>query len=140
VHKERPFFNDLVNYIVKNYDSNSTFVNLEINSIETILPVKTALSCGLIINELVSNSLKHAFKDRKIGTIKINLEHVTGEFILSVEDDGSGLPEDFDIDNSDSLGLTLVKSLSDQVNGSLTIIGINGAGFVLKFPNNDKSK
>jgi two-component sensor histidine kinase len=129
---------DLVNYHFQNYNTNPNMIRHQIKGDDLILPIKTAIPCGLIITELILNSLKHAFPDNRSGNIKINLEHPAGECILSIEDDGIGLPEEFDIGNNDSLEFLLVRSLSEQINGTLKLTGINGTKFVLKFPVDDK--
>jgi len=130
------YLKNLVNYIVNNYKKNTCIVGCEITAADVILPVKTSLSCGLIIYELVSNSLYHAFNSVKEGNIKVNFQHLDHKFILSVEDNGIGLPEDFNIDSNNSLGLLLVKSLTEQINGSLELKSINGTKFILSFPDN----
>jgi two-component sensor histidine kinase len=128
------YLRNLVDYIVQNNNSNTKDIRHEINAVNLNLPVKIAQACGLIINELITNSLRHAFLNVNTGNIKIKLEHNDGAYILSVEDNGIGLPEDFNIESIDSLGLMLVRSLADQINGTLDIISINGTKFVLKLP------
>jgi two-component sensor histidine kinase len=128
------YLRDLVNYTIQNSNTNTINIRHEVNAVGINLPVKTAQSCGLIINELITNSLRHAFVDVNPGIIKIKLGHNAGVYILSFEDNGIGLPEDFNIESIDSLGLMLVISLTDQINGTLDITSINGAKFVLKFP------
>ncbi len=89
--------------------------------------IDTAILCGLIINELVSNSLKHAFPGSKSGHIYINLkEKGKNMYELSLKDDGIGFPEEIDFRNTDSLGLQLVTTLTDQLGGE---IQLNKNGF-----------
>ncbi len=89
--------------------------------------IDTAILCGLIINELVSNSLKHAFPGGKSGHIYIYLkEKVKNNYELILKDDGIGFPEDIDFRNTDSLGLQLVTTLTDQLGGK---IELNTNGF-----------
>jgi PAS domain S-box-containing protein len=99
---------------------------------------------GIIINELMSNSLKYAFIDRKKGEIRIGLhrekngecknEDCNGSiFILSVSDNGVGIPEDIDIENPNSLGLQLVVSLVDQLDGELELKRNKGTEFTVRF-------
>ena len=128
------YLHDLVIYIFNQNEMNSKNARHEIITDDVILSYKTAIPCGLIINELITNSLKHAFKDGKVGFIKVKLEKKTGEYLLSIEDNGTGFPEDFNFETNDSLGLMLVRLLADQINGKLEIDGINGAKFVLCFP------
>jgi two-component sensor histidine kinase len=93
---------------------------------EVYLEMELAIPCGLIINELVSNSLKHAFSKNRKGTIAVTMRLGKGKtneepvsIILSVSDNGKGLPPSIDSLHSDSLGLKIVNSLVRQLNGSL---------------------
>lgn len=98
------------------------------------LDIDTAVPCGLIINELVSNALKHAFDGRETGTLKISFRQSGGNSIrLVVEDDGIGLPAGFDIENSDSLGMQLMNALTSQLEGTLSLRNHNGTAFILEF-------
>jgi PAS domain S-box-containing protein len=94
----------------------------------------TSIPCGLIINELVSNALKYAFKGRKTGTIDIHLSRQSAEILrLVVEDNGVGLPESFNVETAESLGLQLVTTLATQVGGVLKVESKNGTRFSIDF-------
>lgn len=96
--------------------------------------LEKAIPCGLIINEIVTNSIKHAFDDyqQENPTITVELD-LTDEMIkLFIRDNGKGLPEDFDINQSDSLGLILVSSLVEQLDGSIEVQGNKGAVFTIQ--------
>ncbi|PXF61219.1 MAG: hypothetical protein C4B59_05595 [Candidatus Methanogaster sp.] len=99
------------------------------------LPISLAVPVGLIVNELLSNAVKHAFADRKEGKIEINLTASEGGRInLRVSDDGVGMPSGFDINESKTLGLRLVKILSeDQLQGTLEVTSDGGATFGIEF-------
>ena len=102
----------------------------------------TAVPLGIIINELISNSLKHAFPDRNNGEIRIKLHREEGSdtsFTLIVSDDGVGIPEDLDIKDLDSLGLQLVTSLVDQLDGELELKRNNGTEFTIRFKVTEKN-
>jgi two-component system, sensor histidine kinase PdtaS len=103
------------------------------------LPLDTAIPCGLIINELVSNALKHAFPDGSRGTVTIRL-YAEGEHMLHLEvrDDGVGLREDIDPDSTRTLGLNLVSILTKQLQGTLTIDRNRGTGFHIAFMTPDQ--
>ena len=106
----------------------------DVNIHDVSLDVNTAIPCGLIINELVSNSLKHAFKDREEGTVEVALNKESdGTYLLSVSDDGVGLPEGLDLKNTDSLGMQLVMTLIQQLDGSFQVEGYNGTKFHIRF-------
>lgn len=94
----------------------------------------TATPCGLIITELVSNSIKHAFpKDRK-GELLIKLNSNNNEkFILTVSDNGIGLPKDIDIQNTNTLGLQLVTSLVRQLKGTIEVDRSKGTEVKIAF-------
>jgi PAS domain S-box-containing protein len=124
---------------------------------DLFLDMDTAIPLGTIINELVSNSFKHAFSDRDKGEIRIKLHREDeGDFtnlreedkcespkntdlILSVSDNGVGIPQNLDIENLDSLGLHLVTSLVEQLDGKLEIRRSNGTEFFIKFTVTEKN-
>lgn len=93
-----------------------------------------AISCGLVVNELVTNSFKHAFPDARTGEIRIELQASDTELILIVADNGNGLPDDFDLSNIRSLGLQLVPLLVDQMGGRFAIEAQAGVRITLHFP------
>ena len=105
---------------------------LEANDIR--LGLDTALPCGLIVTELVTNSIKYAFSDGRDGVITVKVSHTSdGAYSLLVWDNGIGLPPDFDFTKSQSLGMRLVKMLSEQLNGSLVADGTHGTRTELVF-------
>jgi PAS domain S-box-containing protein len=86
------------------------------------LPIDTAVPCGLVVNELITNALKHAFPNRARGEIHVALTRQPGnEVLLSVSDDGIGLPEHADINTTETLGLQLVGLLAAQLDGEVSI-------------------
>jgi len=99
------------------------------------LDIDTAIPCGLITNELVSNALKYAFPGQKPGTITISLEEISSnKFQFIIQDDGIGIPNDFDLSESPSLGLELVTNLVNRIDGKLTIDTQSGTSFKIIFP------
>jgi len=102
------------------------------------LDFERAIPCGLIVNELVTNAFKHAFPDERPGEITIFLSTDRNDMLLSVADNGVGLPADFDLDQVRSLGLQLVPLLVDQLAGSFCHETLTEAGtrFSLRFPGN----
>jgi len=96
----------------------------------------TVVTLGLIINELMVNSMKYAFTGKGKGLIRVCMEHEEGSFVLAYADDGVGLPPDFSIDSSSSLGMRLVRVLTRQLLGSVTVGGGDGPGahFTIRFP------
>ncbi len=111
--------------------SDSIAIKIEVE--DAFLDIDTAIPCGLIINELVSNSLKHAFPDRK-GEITVALRSLDDSIELIVSDTGVGIPEDIDFKNTETLGLRLVTILAeDQLEGEITLDRRKGTEFCITF-------
>ena len=106
-------------------------LDFDINDIS--LSLDASIPCGLIVNELVSNCFKYAFSDKTEGNIKISFEKDGDSKILVVHDSGKGLPRDLDFRNTDSLGLQLVVTLVDQIDGDIKYEFANGSQFIINF-------
>ena len=104
----------------------------DIDSIK--ISIINAVPLGLLINELLSNSFKHAFNGTSKGIVKISFKKGKGEYIISVEDNGVGLPDGFNIDEQASMGMTLVRTLTRQVQGKLKITSDEWTRFEITFP------
>ena len=112
----------------------SSSVDVDFNLENVSLGLGAAIPCALILNELVTNSLKHAFKDRQQGRIQICLKRIeNGGIQLGVSDDGSGLPEQIDVNDSPTMGLSLVRMLTAQLSGKLRVKRDNGTSFLIRF-------
>lgn len=117
------------------YDISSDKIALKINVDDIQMSVDTAITCGLIVNELVCNSLKYAFSG-KTGEVCIYLHaDNVNNLTLTVSDNGIGLPQDFDLENTESLGLQLVTALTSQLEGTIDINVNIGTEFNIVFPN-----
>ncbi|XWK86731.1 MAG: PAS domain S-box protein [Phormidium sp.] len=131
------YIHDLTDNLFRSYNvnTNSIKLNLQIEHIE--LDIDTAIPCGLIINELVSNSLKYAFVDKGKGELYISFSHQeeSQEITLVISDNGIGLPADFDVTEIESLGLQLVYNLTEQLDGKIEINSDQGASFKITFTN-----
>ena len=127
------YVQNLIQKLLYAYNIDATIIK-PILKIENInLNMETAVPCGLIISELVSNSLKYAFPNGMAGEIYISLKSKEDKFELVIRDNGIGLPENFDFNKLDSLGLLLVKNLTDQIDGDLTINVTSGTEFIINF-------
>jgi PAS domain S-box-containing protein len=129
------YIRSLMMEIESSYHVNKSLLKTEINIEDVYLDINTAIPCGLIINELISNIIKHAFKEGEEGSIKVKFYRKSNEYILSVQDDGIGLPSNLDFKNTTSLGLNLVNALVTQLAGTVEINRNNGTQFVIKFQN-----
>lgn len=114
------------------YRVNKKSVILEMRIGGVKMGIETAMPCGLVINELATNSIKHAFPQGN-GIIKIELKTDDDAHILIIEDDGIGLPENLDPQKSKKLGLMVVNTLVNQLNGKMEIDRTNGTKFIIKF-------
>ncbi|MDO9627314.1 MAG: sensor histidine kinase [Methanobacteriaceae archaeon] len=99
------------------------------------IPINIAIPLGLIINELITNSLKHTFPDYRSGEISIDFHQKEDSLELSVKDEGIGFPEDLDYRSTRSLGLQLINSLTEQIDGQVEMDGNNGTSFKITFKN-----
>jgi two-component sensor histidine kinase len=114
------------------YTINTRRVNLDVTLPRMMVDINTAVPLGLIMNELVSNALKHAFSDGRKGTLAIRggIDE-NGRITLVIADDGIGVPPDFDLQNSPTLGMRLVTSLVDQIGGAITLDTRHGTVFTI---------
>jgi PAS domain S-box-containing protein len=140
------YIENLIYDLLNSYRINSTNVKLHLNIDEIHLNIETAVPCGLIISELVSNSLKYAFPKQsddeldqgniiqKEGNLYVSFHYNNEDQLeLVIADDGVGLPEDFDFQKTDTLGLRLVSSLVGQLDGTIEIDLSRGTKFIIKF-------
>ena len=128
----------LTNDLLRSFAVNTSLINLKVNINNIYISIDTAVPCGLIINELISNSLKYAFPNLETeqdhAEIKIEFNKAqNNEFILEISDNGVGLPSDFDIKTTQSLGLQLVETLIAQLDGTKELDLSNGTLTRIKF-------
>ena len=125
----------LVGDLSRTYALNPAAIKVQVNVGEVLLGIDTAIPCGLIINELVSNGLKYAFPDGRAGQVCVELRADDDtEYTLVVGDNGVGLPGDLDFRKSDSLGLELVRTLTDQLEGTIDLNTRDGTEYRITFP------
>lgn len=127
------YANELIGDLFRSYSVNTHLVKYQIESKNILLDINTAIPCGLIINELVTNSIKHAFPDNRSGEIKIDIQCQDGNCILKIADNGVGFPDDLDINDVKTLGLQLVTSLTKQLDGTIKLDREGGTCFTIKF-------
>ncbi len=131
----KEYISDLVSSLFHSYGINKSAITSRINIQDVSFGINLAIPCGLIINELITNSLKYAFSDGRKGEIKIELiKNNENIYELLVGDNGVGIPDDIDIGKTDSLGLRLVTMLvEDQLEGEIDLKRNNGTIFKIKF-------
>lgn len=128
------YLQKLVAHVSRSYRIRPEAVQINIDVDDVSLPIDTAVPCGLIINELASNSLKYAFPADMRGEINITFERGQSSYVLRVSDTGVGLPADFKPETGKSLGMKLVRMLTDQLSGELQCRNGVGTTFEIKFP------
>ena len=127
------YIRNLVSNLFNSYDVEKYRIKPTLEIDDVNLNIETAVPCGLIISELVSNSLKYAFPDDMEGEIYISLKANSDKFRLIISDNGIGLPEEFDFENIGSLGLLLVNNLTEQIDGEIKINRKNGTEYDISF-------
>jgi PAS domain S-box-containing protein len=127
------YIRDLSNFLFRSYGVDPERIRLNIDS-HASLNIDTAIPCGLIVSELLSNALKYAFVQRDNGEILIETKQKNGKFELRVEDNGIGLPEDLDVRSTHSLGMRLVNTLAKQLRGNIEMKRSPGTSFLISFP------
>jgi len=109
-------------------------VSLDMRIEHALLDINTAVPLGLILNELITNAMKHAFRDRKKGRLQITVKQLAKDrYDVIVRDDGPGLPPEVDWKNPGSMGLQLVTWLVQQLGGTLSVTSERGACFHISF-------
>jgi two-component sensor histidine kinase len=125
---------NLVSDLQRSHSIGERAVRLRLDIEDIPLGITEAIPCGLIINELVSNALKHAFPKGRAGEITIGLQRGgANQVTLTVSDNGIGLPEQVDFRKSPSLGLTLINSLVEQLGGTIELDRSGGTAFTITF-------
>jgi PAS domain S-box-containing protein len=128
------YLTELIESIFASYKIEHERIAMWIDVRDILLEVDIAIPCGLIINELVSNALKHAFPEHREGEIKVKMRiEDQDEVKLMITDNGVGMPDDLDLKKSTSLGLNMVDSLIKQLRGRLEMRSEEGVGFIITF-------
>ncbi|MCC7263723.1 MAG: hypothetical protein IT369_14510 [Candidatus Latescibacteria bacterium] len=126
----------LVPRLFDSYQTTGQQVSLKLEVAAISLEVSQAIPCGLIINELIANALKHAFREGRQGQLVLSMAQTAGdeEIVLVVADNGIGLPDEVVLGQANTLGLQLVQVLTKQLKGRITIDRSAGTRFELRFP------
>lgn len=128
------YIQSLVDNLLSSLDTSLCQIQATVNAEPIHLDLETAIPCGLLINELVTNSFKYAFKNRLQGEIKIELHSIKDDqYQLIISDDGVGIPQHIDWQDTPSLGLRLVKILAEQLEANIDFDRSQGTCFTLTF-------
>jgi two-component sensor histidine kinase len=129
------YIQELISEIISSYPTISNSIEVKTNISSVSLNVNAAIPCGLILNELLTNCYKHAFKDREDGEILISFSNEGNEYIMQVKDNGAGLAADYN--KKQSLGVTVIEALTEQLDGKSIFTTNNGTCFELVFKANN---
>jgi len=129
----KEYLNSLISLLSSSYIDMRDRVSVLTDIEDLSLDIDTAMTCGLITNELVTNCLKHAFPENRGGVINIRLFSEGGKRILSVRDNGIGLPDRFDLKSTNTLGLQMVEILTKQLDGTMHVAVDNGTEIRISF-------
>jgi PAS domain S-box-containing protein len=128
------YLRNLATHLFHSYQVDASRVQLKIEAEEVHLNINTAIPCGLIVNELVSNALKHGFPEGRSGQLDIDLHRVAGDgYVLRVKDDGVGFPEGLDFRKTETLGMQIVSTLVSQIDASIDLVRDKGTEFTIHF-------
>jgi two-component sensor histidine kinase len=128
------FSETLLSALIQSYEIDPDRIAIRVDVEPVQLPIDIAVPCGLVVNELITNALKHAFPNRGRGEIRIALTRQVGnEVLLSVSDNGIGLPDHVDTSRIETIGLQLVGLLADQLGGEISISQSSPTRFSLQF-------
>jgi two-component sensor histidine kinase/PAS domain-containing protein len=125
---------DVVKYLSENYPLSNEKVNIIFDMEDIKLDSNTAISFGLILNELISNCLKYAFPSDNKGTVELRAKKNDSKLYFEISDNGVGLPENLNVNESNTLGLQLVNTLISQLNGEMRVESKKGTRFRIKIP------
>lgn len=127
------YVDKLANNVINSFAKSNIQINNNIaNSL--VLDVEKSFSIGLIINEFFTNSFKYAFLNTEEGVVNVNISEINHNYILSLSDNGKGLPKDLDISKLNSFGIDIMQLLSKQLKGTFQIDGTNGVNLQIIFP------
>lgn len=128
------YISELCRRTAHGFNPHGVLVSLDVNAADEELDANTAIPVGLIINELVTNCMRHAFEPGTRGHVRVTFKRASNEYQLVVEDDGRGFVEDPAIEQRESLGMKIVLALTSQLRGTLQSRTDRGARFSVSFP------
>ena len=129
------YLKQLVGYLSRVYEKKLTLVTPVIEPSDAYLSITQAIPCPIVLNEVISNAFKHAFKEGQKGTIRVSLNDSPDDRIaIRVKDDGIGMPEEIDLDKASSLGLRLIRTIvREQLLGGIRLNRDQGTEILIQF-------
>ncbi|MGB8220134.1 MAG: PAS domain S-box protein, partial [Methanoregula sp.] len=128
------YLRKITDHLFESYQVDQRIITLHLNAEKAVLHIDKAVPCSLIINEMISNSLKHAFPGGRKGVITIDFKKSGDKYIVTYSDDGIGIPDSVIFDRTESLGMQLIRGLTKQINGSIELDKASGTKYTVTFP------
>jgi PAS domain S-box-containing protein len=128
------YIKDLAVYLKSAYSSDELEIDYDVEDCSVALPVCSTITCGILVNEIVTNCIKHAFEGVENPKMLISVKHIDEKVVISVKDNGIGFDYDDVAQKSDSMGLGLIESLTEQLEGELDVLINGGAEFRITIP------
>lgn len=129
----KAYISRLMRQLILAYNKQDSSVDYSIDVQDIHLEIDKAIPCGLIVSELISNSLKHAFPSQKKGLVSVQMKGQEGKYTLTIKDNGIGFPKGMDFRKTATLGLQLVTDLTSQLGGTIDLNTNSGTEFIIKF-------
>lgn len=131
------YFEELIEDLVLTYSSTDKKIKSTTDIADITLDIESIIPLGLIVNELITNSLKHAFRDTDQPRLDFELSVLNGDILMSVQDNGPGFPFREIPESSNSLGMEIIKSFTEKLDGKISIDNSSGARIEIRFPHPD---
>ena len=128
------YLRKITDHLFESYQVDQRIITLHLNAEKAVLHIDKAVPCSLNINEMISNSLKHAFPGGRKGVITIDFKKSGDKYIVTYSDDGIGIPDSVIFDRTESLGMQLIRGLTKQINGSIELDKASGTKYTVTFP------
>ncbi|WAC05881.1 MAG: PAS domain S-box protein [Methanoregula sp.] len=128
------YLREITGHLFESYQVDPNIISLQLNLENVFLHINKAVPCSLILNEMISNSLKHAFPNRRKGLITIDMRMKADRYIVIYSDDGIGIPEGITFERTESLGMQLIYGLVEQISGSIELEREGGTRYTITFP------
>jgi two-component sensor histidine kinase len=133
------YLNKIVMHLFDTYNISQSRLTCTVHAENILVDINQAVPCSLIINEMLTNSLKYAFPEGRKGVISIDFVTDANNYILTYHDNGTGIPEGVSFERTESLGMKLIYGLTQQLNGNVILKREGGTTFIITFPRMQKS-
>jgi PAS domain S-box-containing protein len=128
------YLRKITDHLFESYQVDPNIIKLQLNLENVFMHINKAVPCSLILNEMISNSLKHAFPKGRKGVITIDIRKKADMYMLIYSDDGIGIPEGITFERTESLGMQLIYGLVEQISGSIELERKGGTRYTITFP------